>query len=214
MLAADFSRMGEEVVRIADAGAELIHLDVMDGNFVPNLSIGPQLIKSIRRYTQLPFDVHLMIATPQNYIDIFADAGADYITFHVEIDGQVEAVIDQIKTRGIKVGLALRPKTPISAVKPYFDDIDLVLPMSVEPGFGGQKFMMGTLEKLDRLNEWMEAGDREIDIEVDGGINHENAPLVGSRGATILVAGTAIFGSNDPREAIESLRKAASKLCY
>ena len=213
MLAADFSRMGEEVVRIADAGAELIHLDVMDGNFVPNLAIGPQLIKSIRRYTELPFDVHLMIATPQNYIDVFADAGADYITFHVEIDGQVKAVIDQIKTRGIKVGLALRPKTPISAVKPYLDDIDLVLPMSVEPGFGGQKFMMGTLAKLNQLNEWMEAGDREIDIEVDGGINHENAALVGSRGATILVAGTAIFGSDDLKEAIDSLRKAASEAC-
>ena len=208
MLAADFSRLGEEVQRVADAGADLIHLDVMDGHFVPNLTMGPQLIGSLRRYTALPFDVHLMVTHPQNYIDAFADAGADFITFHSELGGQVEAVIEQIKARGIKVGVALRPKTPISVVTPYLSALDLVLLMSVEPGFGGQPFMMSTLEKLDQLQGIVQAQGVMVELEVDGGINRENAGLVRSRGATILVAGTAIFGSNDVREAIGALRNA------
>ena len=208
MLAADFSRLGEEVQRVADAGADLIHLDVMDGHFVPNLTMGPQLIWSLRRYTALPFDVHLMVTHPQNYIDAFADAGADFITFHSELGGQVEAVIEQIKARGIKVGVALRPKTPISVVAPYLSALDLVLLMSVEPGFGGQPFMMSTLEKLDQLQGIVQAQGVMVELEVDGGINRENAGLVRSRGATILVAGTAIFGSNDVREAIDALRNA------
>ena len=208
MLAADFSQLGEEVQRVADAGADLIHLDVMDGHFVPNLTMGPRLIGALRQYTAIPFDVHLMITHPQNYIDAFADAGADLITFHSELGGQVEAVIDQIKARGIKVGVALRPKTPISAVTPYLPALDLVLLMSVEPGFGGQQFMMSTLEKLDHLRAMIQTQDVTVEIEVDGGINRENAGLVRSRGATILVAGTAIFGSNDVREAIDALRNA------
>jgi ribulose-phosphate 3-epimerase len=208
MLAADFSQLGEEVQRVADAGADLIHLDVMDGHFVPNLTMGPRLIGALRQYTAIPFDVHLMITHPQNYIDAFADAGADLITFHSELDGQVEAVIDQIKARGIKVGVALRPKTPISVVAPYLPTLDLVLLMSVEPGFGGQQFMMSTLEKLDHLRAMIQTQDVTVEIEVDGGINRENAGLVRSRGATILVAGTAIFGSNDVREAIDALRNA------
>jgi ribulose-phosphate 3-epimerase len=208
MLAADFSQLGEEVQRVADAGADLIHLDVMDGHFVPNLTMGPLLIGALRQYTAIPFDVHLMITHPQNYIDAFADAGADLITFHSELGGQVEAVIEQIKARGIKVGVALRPKTPISAVAPYLPALDLVLLMSVEPGFGGQQFMMSTLEKLDHLRAMIQTQDVTVEIEVDGGINRENAGLVRSRGATILVAGTAIFGSNDVREAIDALRNA------
>ena len=208
MLAADFSQLGEEIQRVADAGADLIHLDVMDGHFVPNLTMGPQLIGSLRRYTALPFDVHLMVTHPQNYIDAFADAGADVITFHSELGGQVEAVIEQIKARGIKVGVALRPKTPISVVAPYLSALDLVLLMSVEPGFGGQPFMMSTLEKLDQLQGIVQAQGVMVELEVDGGINRENAGLVRSRGATILVAGTAIFGSNDVREAIDALRNA------
>jgi ribulose-phosphate 3-epimerase len=208
MLAADFSQLGEEVQRVADAGADLIHLDVMDGHFVPNLTMGPRLIGALRQYTAIPFDVHLMITHPQNYIDAFADAGADLITFHSELGGQVEAVIEQIKARGIKVGVALRPKTPISVVAPYLPTLDLVLLMSVEPGFGGQQFMMSTLEKLDHLRAMIQTQDVTVEIEVDGGINRENAGLVRSRGATILVAGTAIFGSNDVREAIDALRNA------
>ena len=208
MLAADFSRLGEEIQRVADAGADLIHLDVMDGHFVPNLTMGPRLIGSLRKYTALPFDVHLMVTHPQNYIDAFADAGADVITFHSELGGQVEAVIEQIKARGIKVGVALRPKTPISVVAPYLSALDLVLLMSVEPGFGGQPFMMSTLEKLDQLQGIVQAQGVMVELEVDGGINRENAGLVRSRGATILVAGSAIFGSHDVREAINVLRNA------
>ena len=210
MLSADFSRMGEEVSKIVAAGADLIHLDVMDGHFTPNLTMGPQLIKSIRRYTDLPFDVHLMITHPQDYVDVFADAGAEFITFHIEIDFPIQKVIDQIKTRGIRAGIALRPSTPISSVEPYLADLDLVLPMSVDPGFSGQSFMMSTLEKLDQLQQLIRERNTEIEIEVDGGITLDTARLVGSRGATILVAGTAIFGSDNVKEAINGLRVAAS----
>ena len=210
MLSADFSRMGEEVSKIVAAGADLIHLDVMDGHFTPNLTMGPQLIKSIRHYTDLPFDVHLMITHPQDYIDVFADAGAEFITFHIEIDFPIQKVIDQIKIRGIQAGIALRPSTPISSVEPYLADLDLVLPMSVDPGFSGQSFMMSTLEKLDRLKQLVRERNTSIEVEVDGGITLDTARLVGSRGATILVAGTAIFRSGDIKEAINGLREAAS----
>lgn len=210
MLASDFSQIGEEVHRVAEAGADLIHLDVMDGHFVPNLTMGPQLIKSIRSYTDLPFDVHLMIAEPQAYIDAFVDAGSDLITVHIELEKQFPTIIDQIKNSGVKVGIALRPKTPIAAVEPYLDDIDLVLPMSVEPGFGGQSFQTDTLNKIDQLHQLIQTRKLDLAIEVDGGINQETAALVGHRGATILVAGTAIFGQDDLRTAIRALREAAS----
>lgn len=210
MLSADFSRMGEEVCKVVAAGADLIHLDVMDGHFTPNLTIGPQLIKSIRRYTDLPFDVHLMITHPQDYIDVFADAGAGFITFHLEIDFSIQKVIDQIKKHGIQAGIAIRPLTPISLVEPYLADLDLILPMSVDPGFSGQSFMMSTLEKLDQLQELISERNKDIEIEVDGGITLDTARLVGSRGATILVAGTAIFRSDDLKGAIGGLREAAS----
>ena len=172
--------------------------------------MGPQLIKSIRRYTDLPFDVHLMITHPQDYIDVFADAGAGFITFHLEIDFPIQKVIDQIKIHGIRAGIALRPSTPISSVEPYLADLNLVLPMSVDPGFSGQSFMMSTLEKLDQLQQLIRERNTEIEIEVDGGITLDTARLVGDRGATILVAGTAIFGSDNVKEAINGLRVAAS----
>ena len=206
VLASDFSRLGEEVCRVVDAGADLIHFDVMDGHFVPNLTLGPQVIKSIKQYTNCPFDVHLMIAQPQNYIDDFADAGADFITFHIEIEHSIEDAINMIKARGVKVGLAIRPKTPISDLLPFLAELDLVLPMSVEPGFGGQKFIMSTLERIDILHERIMELDSGTWIEVDGGINLETAPLVIKRGATVLVAGTAIFNSENPRETIRELR--------
>ena len=206
VLASDFGRLGEEVCRVVEAGADLIHFDVMDGHFVPNLTMGPQLIKSIKQYTDCPFDVHLMITHPQNYIDDFADAGADFITFHIEIEDSIEEVINLIKARGVKAGVALRPKTPISVLFPYIADLDLVLPMSVEPGFGGQKFIMGTLDKIDGLRKKISELGCEALIEVDGGINVEIAPLVVDHGATVLVAGTAIFSSENPRVTIRALR--------
>lgn len=209
MLAADFSQLGKEVCRVVEAGADLLHLDVMDGHFVPNLTMGPQVIKSIRRYTTLPFDVHLMLTHPQNYIEAFADAGADSITFHIEVDGQFSEIIAQIKQHGVKAGIALRPQTPVSAVEPYLAEIDLVLPMSVEPGFGGQSFIMSTLDKMDRLWEQIHAQKLAVEIEADGGINPETVPLVTAHGVTILVAGTAIFRNDDRQAAIRALRNAA-----
>ena len=209
ILASDFSRLGEEICRVVEAGADFIHFDVMDGHFVPNLTMGPQLIKSVKQYTDCPFDVHLMIARPQDYINDFADAGADLITFHVEIEGSIETIIDLIKTRGVKAGLALRPNTPVSSIFPYLAELDLVLPMSVEPGFGGQKFLMSALNKIDSLRERIFELRCDALIEVDGGINLETAPLVVNRGATVLVAGTAIFGSRNPSEAIRALRVGA-----
>ena len=210
MLASDFSRIGEEVRRVTEAGADLIHLDVMDGHFVPNLTMGPQFIKSIRSYTDLPFDVHLMITEPQVYIDAFVDAGADLITVHIELEEQFPTIVDQIKNRGVKAGIALRPKTPVTAVEPYIADVDLVLPMSVEPGFGGQSFQMDTLNKIDQLRQLIQTRKLNVAIEVDGGINRETAALVGRSGATILVAGTAIFGQDDLHSAIRSLRRVAA----
>lgn len=209
VLASDFGRLGDEVCRVVEAGADLIHFDVMDGHFVPNLTMGPQLIKSVKRYTDCPFDVHLMIANPQNYINDFADAGADFITFHIEIEDSVENTVNLIKARQINAGIAIRPKTPISALFPYLADVDLVLPMSVEPGFGGQKFIMSTLDRIDSLREKILESDCDVLIEVDGGINLETAPLVVDRGATVLVAGTAIFNSENPRETIRQLRGGA-----
>ena len=209
ILASDFSRLGEEICRVVEAGADFIHFDVMDGHFVPNLTMGPQLIKSVKQYTDCPFDVHLMITRPQDYINDFADAGADLITFHVEIEGSIETIIDLIKTRGVKAGLALRPNTPVASIFPYLAELDLVLPMSVEPGFGGQKFLMSALNKIDSLRERIFELRCDALIEVDGGINLETAPLVVNRGATVLVAGTAIFGSRNPSETIRALRVGA-----
>lgn len=210
VLASDFSQLGDEVCRVVEAGADLIHFDVMDGHFVPNLTMGPQLIKSVKRYTDCPFDVHLMIANPQDYINDFADAGADFITIHIEVEDSVENAVNLIKARGINAGIAIRPKTPISALFPYLADVDLVLPMSVEPGFGGQKFIMSTLDRIDSLREKILESDCDVLIEVDGGINLETAPLVVDRGATVLVAGTAIFNSENPRETIRQLRGGVS----
>ncbi|MDE0503694.1 MAG: ribulose-phosphate 3-epimerase, partial [Candidatus Poribacteria bacterium] len=206
ILASDFSRLGEEVCRVVEAGADLIHFDVMDGHFVPNITMGPQLINSIKQYTDCPFDVHFMISHPQNFIDEFADAGADFITFHIEIEDSVEDAIDMVKAREVGVGIAIRPKTPISTLFPYLADLDLVLPMSVEPGFGGQKFIMATLDKIEILRKKISELGCGTLIEVDGGVNSHTAPLVVDRGATVLVAGTAIFNSENPRDAIRVLR--------
>ena len=206
MLAADFSRLGEEVKRIVDAGADMLHFDVMDGQFVPNFGISPPFIAAVRQVTQIPFDVHIMVTHPLRYINALATAGADLITFHIESADAPNEVISAIKAHGLKPGLAFSPKTPTSAVIPYLSDIDLVLPMSVEPGFGGQTFQRGTLTKIAELKQITPTLERPLDISVDGGVTTEIAPLAICQGATVLVAGTAIFRSQQPEAVIENLR--------
>ena len=207
ILAADFSQLGEDIQKAAEAGADLIHFDIMDGHFVPNLTMGVDLVKAVRRYTDLPFDVHLMVTHPQDYIESFVDVGANLITIHAEIvTAPIDVVIGKIKSLNVLVGLATRPQTPISVIDPYLPDLDLVLPMSVEPGFGGQKFMLDTLEKISYIDKRIKEIGKSIDLEVDGGINEKTAPLVIERGATILVAGTAIFKQSNYADAMSQLR--------
>ncbi|MBB15397.1 ribulose-phosphate 3-epimerase [Candidatus Poribacteria bacterium] len=208
ILAADFSKLGADIRKAEESGADLIHFDIMDGHFVPNLTMGVDLVKAVRRYTDLPFDVHLMVTHPQDYIEPFANAGANLITIHAELaTAPIDAVLWKIKSFNILAGLATCPQTPISAIDPYLPDLDLVLPMSVEPGFGGQKFILNTLEKISYLNQKIKELGKAIDIEVDGGINEDTAPLVIERGATILVAGTAIFKQSNYTSAISRLRQ-------
>ena len=206
LLAADFSRFGEEVKRVVTAGADLLHFDVMDGEFVPNFGISPALIAAVREYTDVPFDVHIMVTRPLRYINALADAGSDMITFHIESEEEPNAVISAIKAHNIKAGLALSPKTPTEAAIPYLLDIDLVLPMSVEPGFGGQAFIPSTLEKIEKLHHEIQKIDVSPEISVDGGVTTKIAPQAVRQGATILVAGTAIFRSEHPEAVIEKLR--------
>jgi len=208
ILAADFSKLGADIRKAEESGADLIHFDIMDGHFVPNLTMGVDLVKAVRRYTDLPFDVHLMVTHPQDYIEPFANAGANLITIHAELaTAPIDAVLWKIKSFNILAGLATCPQTQISAIDPYLPDLDLVLPMSVEPGFGGQKFILNTLEKISYLNQKIKELGKAIDIEVDGGINEDTAPLVIERGATILVAGTAIFKQSNYTSAISRLRQ-------
>lgn len=188
------------------AGADMLHFDVMDGAFVPNFGISPPFIAAVRQITSIPFDVHIMVAHPLRYIDALAEAGADLITFHIESADAPREVISAIKTRGLKPGLAFSPKTPTTAVTPYLSEISLVLPMSVEPGFGGQTFQHDTLEKIAELHQIRQKSEQPIEISVDGGVTTEIAPLAIHQGATLLVAGTAIFGSQQPQTVIEKLR--------
>ena len=196
ILSADFSQLGKEIQKLEKAGADMIHVDVMDGHFVPNLTIGPPVIKALRKYSSLPFDVHLMISPVHKYIKNFADAGADIITIHPEATQNIEESIKLIKSLNKKVGLSLNPNTPINVINNFLDKINLVLIMSVYPGFGGQKFMPEVLKKIKDLDQIKKQKKINFDIEVDGGINFDNSKLVKEAGANILVSGTTIFKDN------------------
>ena len=193
ILSADFSQLGNEIKKLEEGGADLIHVDVMDGHFVPNLTIGPPVIKNLRKYTKLPFDVHLMISPVHEYIENYADAGADIITIHPEATENLKESINLIKKLGKKVGVSLNPKTEIKTLIDEIDNIDLVLVMSVNPGFGGQKFMPEVIDKIKELKKIKDKSQYHFDIEVDGGINFSNSKIVLEAGADILVSGTTVF---------------------
>jgi len=208
ILAADFARLGEEVQAVSAAGADWIHVDVMDGHFVPNLTIGPGVVKALRPHSRLPFDVHLMISPVDLFIDDFVNAGADTLTVHPEAGPHLHRTVQRIKANGIRAGVSLNPATPISMIEHVMGDIDLVLVMSVNPGFGGQKFIESQLDKIAALRRMIDASGREIDLEVDGGITRETAPKAIAAGADALVAGTATFlgGPDAYADNIRSLR--------
>jgi ribulose-phosphate 3-epimerase len=206
ILSADFSKLGEEIKDVERGGADYIHVDVMDGHFVPNITIGPLIVEAIRPVTQLPLDVHLMIENPDEYIEAFAKAGADYLTVHVEACRHLHRTIHYIKSLGVKAGVVLNPSTPVDLIKHIIDDIDMVLLMSVNPGFGGQKFIAGVLSKIREVKKMADERGLDLEIEVDGGVNPETAQLCIEAGANVLVAGSAVFNQEDRGTAISALR--------
>ena len=211
ILSADFSKLGEEIRAVEKAGADLIHIDVMDGMFVPNITIGPLVIESLRKETSLPFDVHLMIEAPERYISAFRSAGSDYITVHVEACLHLHRILQQIRESGAKAGVSLNPSTPPSSIEQVLPDLDMVLVMTVNPGFGGQKFISSMLDKIAAVRRMLDSTGRKILLEVDGGATLENAAQIRKAGADILVGGASVFKSPDYGAAIKGLKTAVSK---
>jgi ribulose-phosphate 3-epimerase len=208
ILAADFGRLADEVRAVEEAGADWIHVDVMDGAFVPNITMGPAVVKAVRRATRLPLDVHLMIESPEKHLGAFAGAGADILTVHVETCPHLHRTLQQIRDLKVRAGVAFNPATPLGALEHVLDVIDLALVMSVNPGFGGQSFIRGALPKIEAVRRIVSDADHPIDIEVDGGVTVDTAPLVSAAGANALVAGTAVFGAKDYAAAVRSIREA------
>jgi ribulose-phosphate 3-epimerase len=206
ILSADFSKLGEEILAVEAAGADWIHIDVMDGHFVPNITIGPGPIQSLRKITRLPFDVHLMIENPERYIDSFADAGSDVITVHVEAARHLHRIIAHIREWGIKAGVSLNPATPFVQVEPILNDIDVLLIMTVNPGFGGQKFISSALTKIRKAREMVNSTAPNVAIEVDGGVTLHNIKSIAEAGADIIVAGASVFGSGNYKQTIGSMK--------
>jgi len=208
ILSADFAYLADEIARVTEAGADMIHVDVMDGHFVPNLTIGPPIVKAIRKVTRLPLDVHLMMTNPDDYIHDFIKAGSNYITVHVETCPHLHRTIQAIKEEGVKAGVTLNPATPLSSVEEILGEVDLLLIMSVNPGFGGQSFIPSVLEKLRRARTMIDQRGAKVELEIDGGIKVENIAAIAQAGADILVSGSAIFQSKDYKDTIQKMRMA------
>lgn len=208
LLSADFVRLAEEIARVEAAGADWLHLDIMDGHFVPNLTFGPPVVAAIRKISKLPLDVHLMVSNPAALVEQFAEAGADYLTVHVETEPHLHRLVNRIRELGVKPAVTLNPATSVDLLDEILSEVDMVLVMSVNPGFGGQKFIPASLDKIRRLRQKLKRLDRQVLIEVDGGVNQATAPQLIEAGVDVLVAGSAVFGSADMKATIAALKQA------